>query len=269
MNRFNLEIILGTILIALTSIVLIIYGLNEEDRMAEAGLQHQAQAIEVGAGLYENNCTGCHGIKGEGIPGLCPPLNDKNFFEGRMKEVGWAGSLEDYIVATISSGRAVSTRPDQYAGQGRPAMPAWSDEFGGPLRPDQIRDLAQYILNWESTATGEVVIEALPTPTLSPEDQNDPAARGQQVFLNRGCTGCHAMEGLSTAAIGPSLTQIGTIAATRNPEQSAEEYIRESILKPSTFLVEGFQDNLMPKNFGELIPAAELDDLVAYLLAQQ
>lgn len=269
MNRFNLEIILGTILIALTSIVLIIYGLNEEDRMAEEGLQQQAQAVEVGAGLYENNCTGCHGIKGEGIPGLCPPLNDKNFFEGRMKDVGWAGSLEDYIVATISSGRAVSTRPDQYAGQGRPAMPAWSDEYGGPLRPDQIRDLAQYVLNWESTATGEVVIEALPTPTLSPEDMDDPVARGQQVFLESGCTGCHAMEGLSTAAIGPNLSQIATVAATRNPDQSAEEYIRESILNPSSFLVEGFLDNLMPKNFGEIIPTEQLDDLVAYLLAQQ
>ena len=269
MNRFNLEIILGTILIALTSIVLIIYGLNEEERMAEAGLEQQAQAIEVGASLFENNCTGCHGTKGEGILGLCPPLNDKNFFEGRMKEVGWAGSLEDYIISVVSSGRAVSTRPDQYAGQGKPAMPAWSDEYGGPLRPDQIHDLTQFILNWESTATGEVVIEALPTPTLSPEDLNDPVARGQQVFLNKGCTGCHTIEGLSTATIGPNLTTIGTVAVTRNPEQTAEEYIRESILSPSTFVVEGFQDNIMPKNFGDLIPAPELDDLLAFLLAQQ
>ena len=141
--------------------------------------------------------------------------------------------------------------------------------IGGPLRPDQIRDLAQFILNWESTATGEVVIEALPTPTLRPEDLNDPVARGQQVFLNRGCTGCHTVEGLSTATIGPNLTTIGTVAATRVPGQSAEEYIRESILNPSTHIVEGFQDNIMPKNFGELIPAAELDDLVASLLARQ
>lgn len=269
MNRFNLEIILGTILIALTSIVLIIYGLNEEDRMAEASLEHQAQAIEVGAGLYQNNCTGCHGTKGEGIPGLCPPLNDKNFFEGRMKEVGWAGSLEDYIISTVSSGRVVSTRPDQYAGQGRPAMPAWSDEFGGPLRPDQIQDLAQFILNWESTATGEVVIEALPTPTLSPEEQTDPVARGQKVFLDFGCTGCHTIEGLSTATVGPNLTTIGTVAETRVPGQSAEEYIHESIVNPSAHVVEGFPDNVMPKTFGETIPAPDLEDLIAFLLAQK
>jgi len=269
MNRFNFEIILGTILIALTSIVLIIYGLNEKDRMAEASLEQQAQSIEVGAGLFANNCTGCHGTKGEGIPGLCPPLNDKNFFEGRMKEVGWAGSLQDYIISTVSAGRLVSTRPDQYAGQGKPVMPAWSDEYGGPLRPDQIHDLAQFILNWESTATGEVVIEALPTPTFSPEDLKDPVARGKQVFLNRGCTGCHTIDGLSTGVVGPNLTKIGTVAATRVPTQSAEEYIRESILNPSAHVVEGFQDNIMPKNFGDLIPAAELDDLVAFLLAQQ
>jgi hypothetical protein len=34
-------------------------------------------------------------------------------------------------------------------------------------------------------------------------------------------------------------------------------------------VVDGFADNLMPKNFGELIPAGEIDDLVAYLSAQQ
>jgi cytochrome c2 len=98
---------------------------------------------------------------------------------------------------------------------------------------------------------------------------NDPVARGKQIFLSRGCTGCHTMEGLSTATIGPNLTKIGTVAATRVPAQSAEEYIRESILNPSAHVVEGYPDNLMPKNFGDLIPATELDDLVTYLLAQQ
>jgi hypothetical protein len=80
-------------------------------------------------------------------------------------------------------------------------MPAWSDEYGGPLRPDQIQDLAQFILNWQSTATGEVVIEALPTPTLSPEDLNDPVARPASLLEPR-ITGCHTIDGLSTAVVG-------------------------------------------------------------------
>ena len=45
MSRFNFEIFLGTILVVLTSVIMIIYGLNEEGRMARAAEEHQAQAI--------------------------------------------------------------------------------------------------------------------------------------------------------------------------------------------------------------------------------
>ena len=128
MSRFNLEILLGIILVSLTTVLIVIYGFNEEDRMAEESEAQHGRAIEVGASLYEINCSGCHGLKGEGILGLCPPLNDAHFFSDRLKEVGWSGTLEDYIFSTASSGRTTSTRPDQFAGQGSPAMPAWSDQ---------------------------------------------------------------------------------------------------------------------------------------------
>ena len=269
MSRFNLEILLGTILVLLTGILLIIYGLNEETRMALAAEEQQAQAIEVGAALFQSNCSGCHGAKGEGIPGLCPPLNDANFFTNRLTDVGWAGSLEDYVVSSVSSGRVVSTRPDQFAGQGRPAMPAWAEEFGGPLRADQVDSLAAFVMNWEATALGEVVIEGLPIPTPQPEEASDPAARGQRVFLNAGCGGCHTIAGLSSGTVGPELTDIGTMAATMVPGQSAEDYIRQSIVDPSAFVVEGFPDNVMPKNFTTTLSDEEIADLVAYLSSLQ
>ena len=58
-----------------------------------------------------------------------------------------------------------------------------------------------------------------------------------------------------------------TIAALTPLE--IENYIRESILDPSAYIVEGYQDNIMPKNYDELIEEDQLDDLVAFLLAQQ
>ncbi|MGW8144383.1 MAG: c-type cytochrome [Anaerolineales bacterium] len=269
MSRFNWEIFLGVILVSLTTVMVVFYAFNEEGRMVtEAETQH-ARAIEVGATVFENNCTGCHGPKGEGILGLCPPLNDAHFFTSRLEEVGWSGSLEDYIISTVSSGRTASTRPNEYAGQGSPAMPAWSDEYGGPLRPDQIQNVATFILNWESTAKEEFVLEELATPTPSPEEEADPVARGQRVYLDRGCGGCHTIEGLSAGTVGPNQTNIGTVAETRIPGMSAEEYIRESILDPSAYVVEGFPDGVMPKNFGELIPSDDISDLVAFLLAQR
>jgi cytochrome c oxidase subunit 2 len=98
---------------------------------------------------------------------------------------------------------------------------------------------------------------------------NDPVARGQQVFLNSGCTGCHTISGLSAGTVGPNLTQIGTTAETRVEGQSAEEYIRQSILMPNEHIVEGFPQNVMPQNFGELLSQDQLNDLVSFLLAQK
>jgi mono/diheme cytochrome c family protein len=267
MSRFNLEILIGVILISITTVILVYYGLNEEDRMAETSEVQQGQMIEIGASLFEINCSGCHGLKGEGIIGLCPPLNDAHFFTERMEEVGWAGSLEDYIVSTVSSGKTTSTRPDQFAGQGTPAMPSFSDQFGGPLRQDQIINIAQFILNWEASALEDYVISELPTPPPSEEELEDPVARGQRVYLEMGCGGCHTIDGLSAGTVGPDQTRIGTVAETRVLGMSAEDYIRESILDPSAYVVEGYED-IMPKNYDELIDPSRLDDLVAFLLAQ-
>lgn len=268
MSRFNLEILIGIILVTLTTAILVYYGLNEEERMAQFNEDNQAQMIEVGASLFEANCSGCHGLKGEGIVGLCPPLNDAFFFTGRMDEVGWPGSIEDYIVSTISSGRTISTRPDQYPGRGAPAMPAWSEQYGGPLRQDQILSLAEFIMNWEETAVGDYVLPELPTPTPSGEELVDPVARGQQVYLDMGCGGCHTIDGLTSGTTGPNHNTIGTTAATRVEGQSAEEYIRQSILDPSAYVVQGFED-LMIKTYSVMISPSEMDDLVAFLLAQK
>ncbi len=269
MTRLQLEIILGTILVMATAVLIIVFGFNENRRMARFEQAQQAHAIEVGAILFETNCSGCHGLKGEGIPGLCPPLNERTFFTNRLDEVGWTGTLEDYIISTVSSGRLTSTRPDQYAGQGKPVMPAWSDELGGPLRSDQIRNLAAFIMNWEGTALEQVILEELPTPTPSPEELEDPVTRGQQVYLDLGCGGCHTLEGISAGAVGPNLTQIGEVAATRVGGMTPEEYIRESILMPNTYVVEGFPENVMPQFYDERLSQDQLSDLSAFLLAQE
>ena len=44
------------------------------------------------------------------------------------------------------------------------------------------------------------------------------------------------------------------------------EYIHTSITQPGAFVVEGFQDGVMPLNFGETLSEQDINDLVAYLL---
>ena len=271
MTRVQIEIALGVLLVILTSTLLIIYGFNEESRMEEFALSQEAQAIEVGAGLYENNCSTCHGKKGEGIPGLCPPLNDRKFFTERLSEVGWGGTLEDYIVATVSSGRLTSSRPDQYVGGGKPAMPAWSESYGGPLRNDQIHLIARFVLNWQATALEEVeLIEVTPPGEVS----DDPVVRGQQVYAQNGCGGCHALGSISAGVVGPALTNIATVAETREAGKTAEQYLIESIISPNAFVVAECPtgpcpENVMTQTFSETLSESELSDLVEFLLAQK
>lgn len=271
MTRVQVEITLGVLLVLLTSVLLIIYGFNEEKRMEEFILSQEAQAIEVGAGLFENNCKDCHGIQGQGVPGLAPALNDQSFFTNRMAEVGWSGTLEDYIVATISSGRLTSTRPDQYVGGGRPAMPAWAESYGGPLRDDQIRLIARFILNWEATALGQVELVQVVEPGA---ESADPVVRGQLIYTQNGCGGCHALGSISAGVVGPGLSNIGSVAGTREEGKTAEEYLRESILTPNAFVVPDCPagpcpENVMPQDWDTKLSEEQLNDLIAFLLAQE
>ncbi len=89
---------------------------------------------------------------------------------------------------------------------------------------------------------------------------------GRQVFEAKGCIGCHVIQGVG-GATGPELTQIATNAASRVPGQSAEEYIRQSILNSTAFVVPGFQP-IMPSFQGQ-ITDQELNDLVRYLMSLQ
>jgi mono/diheme cytochrome c family protein len=268
MNRVNVEILLGSIFVAFTAIALLVYGLNEENRMARYVEGQQADKIEVGAYLFELNCSECHGVFAEGRIGLAPALNDRVFFTERLNQLGWAGTMEDYVQATISSGRITSTRPDRYAGYGIPAMPAWSENYGGPLRMDQIRAITAFIMNFEPIALGEVVMPEFPTPLPPPEEEDDPFLRGRRVFIDMGCAGCHAMEGISTSVIGPPLTNIATVAGTRVPDLTAEEYIRQAILFPRLFMVEGYPD-IMPVDFGDRMTDQQFEDLIFFLMEQE
>jgi mono/diheme cytochrome c family protein len=279
MSRVQIEIFIGTVLILATSLVVVVYGLNEQSRMARYELDQHARAVEEGAALFEAQCSRCHGTQGLGIPGLCPPLNDRYFFDQRLKDINWSGTLEDYIVATASSGRLVSTRPQNFPGEGTPAMPSFGDSFGGPLRQDQIRSIAAFVTNWESTATLVEVPQAPAGPTVGTDitkqlPEGD-STRGEALANKLACTACHiaAPTGPAWLASGTE-PGIGTRASTRYTQadyqgkaQSPEQYLFESIVQPGAYVVSGFPENLMPPNYGNQLTDQDLADLIAYLLS--
>ncbi len=277
MKRIQFEIILGILIVLATSALVIYYGFTEPARMKENEEAANAREIEVGAALFEAQCSRCHGTQGLGIPGLCPPLNDRYFFDQRLKDVGWSGTQTDYIVATASSGRLASTRPQLYPGQGTPAMPSFSDQYGGPMRPDQISSIAAFIMNWEETATLVAVPSAPTGPTVGTDitktlPEGD-AKNGEALATSLACTACHVI-----APTGPAWPAkdgqpgIGTRAAERiqDPNYTGkattpEQYLFESVVNPNAYLVSGFAANIMPGAYSGQLSDQDMADIIAYL----
>lgn len=75
------------------------------------------------------------------------------------------------------------------------------------------------------------------------------------------CTACHR----APSTIGPAFDGVAERAATRRPPMPADAYIYESIIHPSVYVVEGYQD-VMLRDIGDRISDQELADILAYLL---
>lgn len=86
---------------------------------------------------------------------------------------------------------------------------------------------------------------------------------GQRLFMQT-CAACHSTSG-DAVIVGPSLAGVATRAETRVAGLDARAYIEQSILDPSAYVNPGYND-LMPKTFGSVYTAEEIDALVAFLL---
>jgi cytochrome c oxidase subunit 2 len=87
---------------------------------------------------------------------------------------------------------------------------------------------------------------------------------GQALYTGLGCQACHSLDG--TAGVGPTYAGISGRAGTMVEGLSAEDYIRESILRPCDFLVESYTC-VMPQNYAEQLSPQDLADLVAFILS--
>ncbi len=81
---------------------------------------------------------------------------------------------------------------------------------------------------------------------------------------NFACSTCHLVDS-EAQLIGPGLLNVSVRAETRVPGQTADEYLHNSILHPSDFVVENYPDMLMPQVYGTVFTEDEINDLIAYL----
>ncbi|WP_115052032.1 cytochrome-c oxidase, cbb3-type subunit III [Brucella canis] len=128
-------------------------------------------AIAGGAAAFRVNCVQCHGSGAQGAPGY-PNLNDDDWL--------WGGSIDD-IVTTIRHGVRSPDDPEPRLSE----MTAFADV----LEPQQIRDVAAYVVNLSGTPHD---------PSMVPE--------GQKVFAEN-CAVCHGADAKGLREFGaPNLT---------------------------------------------------------------
>jgi mono/diheme cytochrome c family protein len=112
---------------------------------------------------------------------------------------------------------------------------------------------------------------SIPNPTAIPEPAPD-SEIGKKIFNTKyletsgnSCHDCHKLNDAIDAA-GVNLAGVATRAGMRIEGMSAEDYLRQSILEPRAYLVEGYDPERMPTIFGEILSEEELNHLIAYLM---
>ena len=129
--------------------------------------------------------------------------------------------------------------------------------------------------------------QSAPAPTMAPAATAAPAAppalaysgqgnatNGEKLFASQGCAACHSLKE-GEKIIGPSLFHAGQTALNRIKDATftgkattAEEYFRESIVEPNTYVVPGFPAGVMVQDFGKKLGAQDIDDLIAFLMTR-
>lgn len=165
----QVKILIGTIAFMLTMIIFGFAALQEPARLARFDAAFVGRSVEQGAALYDNNCSTCHGVNaeadlcfdastGEQIGCIGRPLNHAPLVCGepstRMIERDWALSKFAFIESTLIAGRTAN------------GMPAWSQDVGGPLQPNEIENLTYFILNFENEELCSTVSFLFPWPGL-------------------------------------------------------------------------------------------------------
>lgn len=119
-------------------------------------------------------------------------------------------------------------------------------------------------------ALAAIMIGCGAPPTAQSAAAGD-AAAGEALFkqptINSapGCPVCHSTEP-NQAGVGPSLAGVASRAGQRVAGQSAEDYLRQSILNPNAYIVRGYAPNGMYQDFGKVLTDKQVNDLVAYLM---
>jgi mono/diheme cytochrome c family protein len=201
---------IATVFLLASTLLLGFIWVREHYVLSDRAARFEGNLVAHGARDYEQYCATCHGLTGEGgvnagapqINNLPNTLGDR--LDGPTGIVAKYGTVRNFVEATITSGVRGT------------AMPRWSARLGGPLRDDQIKDIAMYVERWwgpeggnpnisaDALAAAAAFKKAQQDAAAASASANTPTARGQAIFSGQ-CASCHNLTDKDSGVPAPGL----------------------------------------------------------------
>lgn len=216
------------------------------------------QLVAAGDKVFNGigGCPTCHGL-GTRAPNLLTDEKGAGLIGARCARREAGKSCKQYLFESLDN-------PTAFVVPGyQPIMPVMTRQ----LSPQQIWAVIAFLESQSGTV--DVTASDIPAATPGAPTPGSPGgafaggSTDPQAIINAaGCLGCHKLNGAG-GAIAPDLTHVGT---RRNAES-----LRQKILDPTSSVAKGFERfaGVMPKTFGTMMSASQLEALVRFLAAHK
>ncbi len=224
------------------------------------------QLVAAGEKVYKGigGCTTCHGL-GERAPNLLTDEKGQGPIGARCGKREPGKSCKEYLYESLDN-------PTAYVVTGyQPIMPVMTKQ----LSPEQVWSVIAF-LEAQGGAVDITADDIAKSKQLTPGASPGPAGGAspgggafaggstdpKAIIQSAGCLACHKLDGQGQV-IAPDLTHVGS----RRDAAS----IRKKILDPASSVTQGYEKlaGIMPKSFGTMMNAAQLEALVQYLAAHK
>jgi mono/diheme cytochrome c family protein len=220
------------------------------------------QLVAAGERVYTGigGCNTCHGL-GTRAPNLLTDEQGTGLIGARCGRRQPGKSCKQYLYESLDN-------PGAFVASGYEAiMPVMTRQ----LPANQIWAVIAFLESQggtvDVTASDIPVQASTPAGGASPQGASGATFAGgstdPQALVNAaGCIGCHKLNGAG-GAVGPDLTRVGA--------RRSAQAIRQKILDPASSMTKGYEQfaGVMPKTFGTMMNAAQLEALVQYLAARK
>ena len=220
------------------------------------------QLVAAGEKVFNGigGCTTCHGL-GTRAPNLLTDEKGTGPIGARCGKREAGKSCKQYLYESLDN-------PTAFVVPGyQPIMPVMTRQ----LSPAQVWSVIAFLESQSGTV--DVTASDIPaTSSTSTTSTTSTTAGGggfaggstdpKAIIQAAGCLACHKLEGQGQV-IAPDLTHVGS--------RRDAESIRKKILDPASSIAKGYEKlaGIMPKTFGTMMNAAQLEALAQYLAAHK